>query len=162
MGHSRRQITLRTVGTLFALSLVMAVASVGHATATPRPGAAATAGSGWCWCTAYVANRFNLPRNYPNAQDWGAYLVRNKFRQVWAPQSGDIVVYSGSRLPTAGHVGIIASVSSGSLSVRGANQASNWSTWTEWSCTNVSQGNYIRITSKKQGAMTEAPTTRRD
>lgn len=40
--------------TLFALSLVMAVASVGHATATPRPGAAATAGSGYGVCVLHM------------------------------------------------------------------------------------------------------------
>ena len=142
MTLSKRRIILQAVCMLFTFSLLLAIASDGRAQAAS--GYSLTA-SGWCWCTNYVANRFNLARNYPNAQDWGnGYLQRNGFRQVWVPQSGDIVVYSGSRLPSVGHVGVIASVSSGSLSVRGANQAGNWSTWAEWSCTNVSQGNYIR------------------
>lgn len=101
----------------------------------------------WCWCTEYVANRFSLTRDYPNAQDWGPYLTRNGYYQVTSPQSGDIVVYSGSRFPTVGHVGVIVAVGSSNLTVRGANQLSTWTTVTEAGCTNVSQGLYVRSSS---------------
>ena len=101
----------------------------------------------WCWCTDYVANRFNLPRNYPDAKDWGPYLTLNGYRQVTSPQIGDIVVYSGTRFPTAGHVGVIVAVGTSNLTVRGANQLSSWTTVTEVGCTNVSQGLYVRSSS---------------
>jgi hypothetical protein len=37
----------------------------------------------WCWCTNYVASKFGLTRNYPNAADWNdGYLQRNGLTQV--------------------------------------------------------------------------------
>ena len=99
----------------------------------------------WCECTNYVNNRFNLGGGFPNAQDWGPYLTGRGYYQVSSPAVGDIVVYTAARMGNCcGHVGVIAGVGSTSLTVRGANQI--WSTFTEYNCTNVSQGNFNRRT----------------
>jgi surface antigen len=101
----------------------------------------------WCQCTNYVNNRFALGGGFPNAQDWGPYLSARGYRQVSTPQVGDIVIYTAARMGnTAGHVAVIAGVSSTSITNRGANQLSTWATTTEFGCTNVSQGAYTRRT----------------
>lgn len=95
----------------------------------------------YCQCTQYVANRFGLPNNFPNAGDWNdGYLQRNGFTQVNA-QPGAIVVmersFPGSDA-TYGHVGIVESITSdGRLTVRGANQSVGSGYVTESGCNNV-------------------------
>lgn len=98
----------------------------------------------FCQCTEYVANRFGLTRNFPNAKDWNdGYLQRNGFRQVGL-QKGAIVVmekeFRGSD-PTYGHVGVVENVrySGGKtyINVRGANQYVGDPYVTESGCSNV-------------------------
>jgi len=100
--------------------------------------------SKFCQCTEYVANRFGLTRDFPNAKDWNdGYLQKNRFRQVGV-QKGAIVVmekeFRGSD-PTFGHVGVVENVrySSGKtyIDVRGANQYVGTSYVTENGCNNV-------------------------
>lgn len=94
-----------------------------------------------CECTGYVANRFNLPRDYPHAGDWNdGYLQRNGFTQT-SPKPGAIVVmersFPGSDA-SHGHVGIVESVApDGRITVRGANQSLGSTPFTEADCNNV-------------------------
>jgi hypothetical protein len=97
-----------------------------------------------CQCTEYVANRFGLTRDFPNAKDWNdGYLQKNRFRQVGV-QKGAIVVmekeFRGANT-TYGHVGVVETVrySSGKtyIDVRGANQYVGTRYVTENGCNNV-------------------------
>jgi surface antigen len=95
----------------------------------------------WCWCTQYVANRFGLPGDFPDAGNWNdGYLQRNGFVQV-NPQAGAIAVlersFPGSD-PTYGHVAIVESISpDGRVQLRGANQSVGGSIFGEAGCTDV-------------------------
>lgn len=95
----------------------------------------------YCQCTEYVANRFGLTRDFPNAGDWNdGYLQRNGFRQV-GPQRGAIAVMERSfpgANTTYGHVGIVENVrADGRIDLRGANQYVGGSLFTEAGCNNV-------------------------
>lgn len=117
------------------LAATLALPTLASLPITARPAQAAR----WCWCTDYVANRFNLTRNYPHAGDWNdGYLQRNGLNQTGA-EPGAIVVMERS-FPGAdsryGHVGIVERVlPDGRIEVRGANQGSP--VFTEANCNNV-------------------------
>ena len=98
-----------------------------------------------CQCTNYVANRFNLTRNFPNAGDWNdGYLQRNGFVRV-APQRGAIAVmernFPGSDT-SFGHVGVVESITNGRMALRGANQWVGGGFFTEAGCNNVRITNF--------------------
>jgi len=106
--------------------------------------------AGWCECTQYVYAAKGMGGSYGNAQTWddaGGALPNNGFHQSATPQAGDVVVYDGSRFGggSVGHVGIVQSVASGSLTVRGANQTPPGSE-TEAGCTNVNTITFVRRT----------------
>ena len=96
----------------------------------------------WCWCTDYVASRFGLPYDYPNANNWNdGYLQGNGFRQV-PPQKGAVVVMEASYAPNqwnAGHVGIVENIVTVNgrtyLDVRGGNQVGKQ--FQDANCSNV-------------------------
>ncbi|MEH2195457.1 MAG: CHAP domain-containing protein [Nostoc sp.] len=102
----------------------------------------------YCQCTTYVANKFGLPGNYPNAADWNdGYLQRNGFIQV-SPQAGAVAVMERS-FPgadsTYGHVGILESISSsGQITLRGANQSVGSSYFNESGCNDVRLTGFAR------------------
>jgi surface antigen len=128
---------------IFALlgALLIAVALV-----APTPTSAAAG----CQCTQYVYAAKGMTGSFGDAQTWddpGGALPNNGFHQSATPQAGDVVVYDGSRpgIDPAGHVGIIQSVTSSSLSVRGANQTPQ-GTETEAGCTNVNTITFVRRT----------------
>jgi surface antigen len=121
---------------LLALTLVTAIAPLA-ANIVQKDAALAAS---FCQCTTYVANRFNLTRNFPHAGDWNdGYLQRNNFRQTTV-RAGAIVVMERS-FPGSdrrfGHVGIVESVSNGRITVRGANQYVGSRLFTEANCSNV-------------------------
>ncbi|MBO3462418.1 CHAP domain-containing protein [Aetokthonos hydrillicola Thurmond2011] len=94
-----------------------------------------------CQCTDYVANRYNLTRNYPNAGDWdNGYLQKNGLRRV-AARPGAIAVMERS-FPGAntvyGHVGIVERVKpDGRIDLRGGHQTVGSSFFSEAGCSNV-------------------------
>ncbi len=94
-----------------------------------------------CQCTKYLANRYSIS-GYPNAKEWNdGYLQRKGFSKVGV-RSGAIVVmetsFPGSNT-SFGHVGVVESYNAitGKISVRGANQSSGSSLFTENNCSNV-------------------------
>ena len=99
-----------------------------------------------CQCTQYVANHFNLSRNFPNAGDWdNGYLQRNNFVRVATAQPGTIAVmertFSGADR-TFGHVGIVESNRNGFISLRGANQPVGGNLFAQSGCNNVRITNF--------------------
>ncbi len=96
----------------------------------------------YCQCTEYVANRFKLTRDFPNAKDWNdGYLQKNGYTKVGV-SVGSIVVMENI-FPGAdeiyGHVGIVESINpNGTITVRGANQDSKSNPFTEYGCNDVS------------------------
>lgn len=110
----------------------------------------ALAGAQWCQCVKYIQNRYNL-RGSDHAKNMGSVLINNGFRKVSDPRVGAVVIFqpgffSSGDAAVYGHIGVITgfqSVNSNrswSLTVRGANEI--WTTFTEYNCTNVSQGGY--------------------
>ncbi|NOK60003.1 MAG: Surface antigen [Chloroflexi bacterium AL-W] len=130
--------SMRFVGLVVALCLLTT-----FVLSAPRSASAAS----WCWCTQYVYAAKGLGGGYGDAHTWddnNGILRQNGYYQVSSPGYGDIVVYGTDRFGPYGHVGIVTNVNSSSLTVRGANQASSWATFTEHGCTNASQGNFVR------------------
>lgn len=120
----------------------------------------ATQAASFCQCTTYVYNRFSLSNPaYPNAKDWGPYLTGMGYVKYTTPQVGDIIVmqpaHSGAD-PTYGHVGVIASITSSSFGIRGANQGGTLVT--EYSCNNVSTVTFTRQSSYEAYYRKSAPT----
>jgi Ricin-type beta-trefoil lectin domain-like/CHAP domain len=93
-----------------------------------------------CQCTTYIANKFELPKNYPHAGDWNdGYLQRNGFVQV-GPEVGAVAVMERSfpgADPNFGHVGIIETLNNGRITMRGANQSVGTNYFPENNCANV-------------------------
>ncbi|WP_017719553.1 CHAP domain-containing protein [Kamptonema formosum] len=131
---SKSTVSLLLLGSLAAGSTLAAASFF-----TPKSAQAQSVKS--CQCTEYVANRFGLTRDFPNAGDWNdGYLQRNGFRQV-GPQRGAIAVMERSfpgANTTYGHVGIVENVRpDGRIDLRGANQYVGGSLFTEAGCNNV-------------------------
>jgi CHAP domain len=125
MSHSIRRIILSSIAAIVTLPTIIT---------TPAQAAI------YCQCTTYVANKFNLPGNYPDAKDWNdGYLQRNGFVQV-GPEVGAVAVmeqtFSGAD-PTYGHVGIVETLNNGFMTMRGANQSVGTNYVTENNCNNV-------------------------
>ncbi len=116
------------------LSSIAAIVTLPAVITTPAQAAI------FCQCTTYVANKFNLPGNYPDAKDWNdGYLQRNGFVQV-GPEVGAVAVmeqtFPGAD-PTYGHVGIVETLNNGRMTMRGANQSVGTNYVTENNCNNV-------------------------
>jgi hypothetical protein len=76
----------------------------------PKAQAIFVAPDGGCWCTTYVANRYHLPSNYPNAYQWSGWLHRLGWRMDRVPRVGDIEVLQpkvNGANKSYGHVGIV-------------------------------------------------------
>ena len=130
MSRFTKQLILGTLATIATLPSFLATS----AQATPS-----------CQCTTYVANKFGLQRNFPNAADWNdGYLQRNGFVRV-NPQAGAIAVmernFPGSNT-TFGHVGVVETLNNGRMGLRGANQWSGSNIFTENNCNNVRVTNF--------------------
>lgn len=123
-------------------------------------GEAEEAVASFCQCTTYVYNRFSLTNPaYPNATDWGPYLTGMGYVKYSTPQVGDIIVLSAGHVgadPTAGHVGVIASITSTTFGIRGANQGGTLAT--EYNCNNVSTVNFTRQSTGEGYYRKSAPT----
>jgi surface antigen len=125
MSHSIRRIILSSIAAIVTLPAVIT---------TPAQAAI------FCQCTTYVANKFDLPKNYPHAGDWNdGYLQRNGFVQV-GPEVGAVAVmernFPGAD-QTYGHVGIVETLNNGRMTMRGANQSVGTNYVTENDCDNV-------------------------
>jgi len=140
---------------VLALALAAIIAGTVGITTTSKAEA-----DGWCWCTDYVANYYNLNRNYPNADQWTSWLTNGQAGHVFSPNSspanGNIIViqpYVKLALQTggnwtAGSVGHVAIVAHESyyghsrwlIDLKGANQG--WGSQYDASgCTDVSDFN---------------------
>ena len=125
MSRSIRRIILSSIATIVTLPMFIT---------TPAQA------SDYCQCTTYVANKFDLSKNYPHAGDWNdGYLQRNGFVQV-GPEVGAVAVMERS-FPgadtTYGHVGIVETLNNGRMTMRGANQSVGTNYSDENNCYNV-------------------------
>lgn len=106
MSRFAKQFVLAAIATIATTPALLATS----AQATPS-----------CQCTTYVANKFGLQRNFPNAGDWNdGYLQRNNFVRVTS-QPGAIAVmernFPGSNT-TFGHVGVVESINNRRMALR--------------------------------------------
>jgi surface antigen len=135
MGIGRR-VLVRLLVVVFALTVAAPFGPVKTAKAAE-----------WCWCTQFLVNQRGLVGSYGHAYTWddsGGFLTQNGYHQVSTPEVNDIVVYSETRLPSYGHVGIIKAVESTRLQVLGANQGGT--TFEKANCSNVSRVWFVRRT----------------
>lgn len=111
-----------------------------------------------CTCVEYLKAYYGITESIGNAKDTGTWLLNHGFVAVSSPQVGAIAVmqpgFTGVTDP-AGHVGIIASVSTTStnqwkITLKGANQTAG-SLFSEFGCDNVrntSWGAYSKTSTK--------------
>jgi hypothetical protein len=95
-----------------------------------------------CQCVDYVKNRFKLTGVSGNAKDFGAYLSKNGFKQVYKPKVGAVAVMQpefGQYVSSYGHVSVITAVGGDTnnwqITTVGANQGAT--KVTGYNCSNV-------------------------
>lgn len=120
--------------TLIALILLLSIFS------PPVPAKAAVS----CSCVNYIKSYFGVTEPIGNAYQVGTWLLNHGFVRVSGPQLGAVAVmqpgFPGAD-KTYGHVGIITGISQTStdwrITIKGANQLTGSTLFTEFDCYNV-------------------------
>ena len=143
---------------LFMSLASLLIAEVLSTNFTPKVQAIFVAPDGGCWCTTYVANRYHLPSNYPNAYQWSSWLHRLGWRMDRAPHVGDIEVLQpkvNGVNKSYGHVGIVWTAGRAvnrrwAITLRGAYQQIH-PQFRDANCRNVSDWTSALSTGHKSG-----------